>query len=38
VIVRGRRHYLEFIPPALESIQRCIDELPEYENLGDLLQ
>lgn len=38
VIVRGRRHYLEFIPPALESIQRCIDELPEYGKLGDLLQ
>jgi aminoglycoside/choline kinase family phosphotransferase len=38
VIVRGRQHYLEFIPPALESIQRCIDELPEYGKLGDLLQ
>ena len=38
VIVRGKQHYLEFIPPALESIRRCIDELPEYEKLGDLLQ
>jgi hypothetical protein len=38
VIVRGREHYLEFIPPALESIRRCIEELPEYENLGDVFQ
>jgi len=37
-IVRGRRHYLEFIPPALESVARCLEELPEYERLGDLLQ
>ncbi len=36
-IVRGRRHYLEFIPPALESVRRCILELPQYSELGDLL-
>jgi aminoglycoside/choline kinase family phosphotransferase len=34
-IVRGRMHYLEFIPATLESIERCIAELPEYAALGD---
>lgn len=29
-IVRGKMHYLDYIPPALEAIRRCIDELPEY--------
>ena len=28
--LRGRMHYLDFIPATLESISRCIDELPEY--------
>ncbi len=32
-IVRGRMHYLEFIPATLESIERCIAELPEYAAL-----
>lgn len=36
-IVRGRLHYLEFIPPTLESIQRCLEELPESGALSDLL-
>jgi len=36
-IVRDRKHYLDFIPPALESVRRCIDELPEFETLGELL-
>ena len=35
-ITRGRMHYLEFIPSALESIERCIDELPEYALLRDI--
>lgn len=35
-IVRGRMHYLEFIPPTLESIRRCLDELPEYTALRDI--
>lgn len=26
-ITRGRMHYLDFIPPTLESIERCIGEL-----------
>lgn len=36
-IARGRLHYLEFIPPTLESIRRCLDELPEFAALGDLV-
>ena len=36
-IVRGRMHYLEFIPPTLESVQRCLEELPEFSALSDLL-
>ena len=35
-IVRGRMHYLDFIPPTLESIRRCIDELPGYAALRDM--
>lgn len=35
-IVRGRMHYLEFIPPTLEAIERCLDELPEYGPLRDI--
>jgi aminoglycoside/choline kinase family phosphotransferase len=34
---RGRMWYLDFIPPTLESVRRCIDELPEYAALGALL-
>jgi N-acetylmuramate 1-kinase len=37
-IVRQRRHYLDYIPPALESVARCLEELPEFRTLGDLLQ
>src|SRR5437763_2574205 len=29
-LTRGRMWYLDFIPPPLESVRRCIDELPEY--------
>jgi hypothetical protein len=36
-IVRGRMWYLDFIPPTLESVHRCIDELPEYGALASLL-
>lgn len=32
-LVRGRRHYLDFIPPALESVRLCIGELPEFADL-----
>ncbi len=35
-IVRGRMHYLEFIPATLESIRRCLGELPEYGALRDI--
>lgn len=36
-IARGRLHYLEFIPPTLESVQRCLDELPEFAALAGVL-
>lgn len=35
-IVRGRMHYLDFIPATLESIQRCLDELPAFASLRDM--
>ena len=35
-IVRGRMHYLDFIPATLNSIRRCIDELPHYGKLAEL--
>jgi aminoglycoside/choline kinase family phosphotransferase len=33
-VVRNRKHYLEFIPPAVESVQFCLAALPEYAELG----
>jgi aminoglycoside/choline kinase family phosphotransferase len=36
-LTRGRMWYLDFIPPTLESVHRCIDELPEYGPLASLL-
>lgn len=36
-IARGRMHYLEFIPAALEAVQRCVDELPEFAPLRDIV-
>ena len=35
-IARGRMHYLDFIPATLESIRRCLDELPRYARLRDI--
>jgi aminoglycoside/choline kinase family phosphotransferase len=35
-ILRGRMHYLDFIPATLESVRRCIQELPEYAPLRDM--
>lgn len=32
-IARGRLHYLDFIEPTLESVRRCLDELPEFDDL-----
>jgi hypothetical protein len=29
--------YLDFIPPTLESVRRCIGEIPEYGSLAALL-
>jgi aminoglycoside/choline kinase family phosphotransferase len=36
-ITRGKLHYLDFIPPTIESVQRCLRELPEYGALAELL-
>lgn len=36
-IVRGRLHYLDFIPAALESVRRCVAELPQFAELEALL-
>jgi hypothetical protein len=36
-IVRARMHYLDFIPPTLESIERCLDELPGYAPLRGIV-
>jgi aminoglycoside/choline kinase family phosphotransferase len=35
-IARGRMHYLDFIPATLDSIRRCLDELPELASLRDM--
>lgn len=35
-IVRGWTRYLAFIPSTLESIHRCLDQLPEFEALRDI--
>jgi len=35
-ITRGKMHYLDFIPATLESIRRCLEELPEYAALRDM--
>lgn len=35
-IERGRLHYLEFIAPTLESVERCLRELPEFAALRDV--
>lgn len=36
-IERGKLHYLDFIPPTLESVRRCLDELPDMAPLAELL-
>jgi aminoglycoside/choline kinase family phosphotransferase len=36
-IERGKLHYLDFIPPTLESVRRCLGELPDFAPLGALL-
>ncbi len=36
-ITRGRMWYLDFVPPTLDSVRRCIDELPEHRPIGELL-
>lgn len=35
-LVRGRHHYLDFIPATLDSIRRSLDELPQYAAIRDI--
>jgi N-acetylmuramate 1-kinase len=35
-VTRDRLHYLDFIPPTLESIRVCLTQLPEYSALASL--
>jgi aminoglycoside/choline kinase family phosphotransferase len=36
-IERGRLHYLDFIPATLESVQRCLRELPDFAGLAGIM-
>jgi aminoglycoside/choline kinase family phosphotransferase len=36
-IVRGRLHYLEFIEPTLDGVRKCLEELPEFAAMADVL-
>ncbi|HYM62963.1 MAG TPA: phosphotransferase [Thermoanaerobaculia bacterium] len=36
-IARGRLHYLDFIPPTLESVRRCLAELPHFAAMRELI-
>ena len=29
-LVRGRMHYLDFIPPTINSVRLCLQKLPEF--------
>ena len=35
-IARGRLHYLDFIPATIESVRRCLRELPHFDELARL--
>ena len=35
-LLRDRKHYLDFIPPTLESIRFCVDGLPRFATLPDI--
>lgn len=35
-VARNRRHYLEFVPPALESVRFCLSGLPDFAELEEL--
>lgn len=36
-VARGRQHYLDYIPPALRTIEDCVRELPQYGELAELM-
>lgn len=31
-LTRGRTHYLDFIPSTLRTVERCLEELPQYRD------
>jgi len=35
-VTRERTHYLDYIPPALQTIERCAREVPQYQELARL--
>lgn len=35
-VERGRHHYLDYIPSALDTIRDCVDHLPVYRAMTDL--
>jgi aminoglycoside/choline kinase family phosphotransferase len=35
-VTRKRMHYLDYIPPALESVRFCLDQLSEFSELRDI--
>jgi N-acetylmuramate 1-kinase len=35
-VTRKRMHYLDYIPPALDSVRFCLDHLPEYSELREI--
>lgn len=35
-VTRKRTHYLDYIPPALESVRFCLDQLPEFSELREI--
>jgi aminoglycoside/choline kinase family phosphotransferase len=36
-LVRGRLHYLDFIPPTIKSVRACLERLPEFAPLAEEL-
>jgi len=35
-VTRSRTHYLDFIPPAVETLRECLARLPEFGRLADV--
>lgn len=35
-VTRGKTHYLDFIPPAVETLRECLARLPEFGRLAEI--